>query len=71
MVVDTSAFAERENKLAGEIVNVVREERLWRKMEYWPEGWTKREVLVGPESESEEESNMGKMPPGSEDEEGV
>lgn len=25
----------RNNKLAGEIVNVVREEKEWRKMSYW------------------------------------
>jgi len=35
VVVDTNAFAERENKLAGEIVNVVRDEKQWRKMSYW------------------------------------
>jgi len=31
VVVDTSAFSARENKLGKEIVNVVREEREWRK----------------------------------------
>lgn len=35
VVVDTKALAERENKLAGEIVNVVRDEKQWRKMNYW------------------------------------
>lgn len=35
VVVDTSALAERENKLDGEIVNVVRDEKAWRKMSYW------------------------------------
>jgi probable RNA-binding protein EIF1AD len=35
VVVDTNALAERENKLAGEIVNVVRDEKQWRKMSYW------------------------------------
>lgn len=35
MVVDTGAFGERENKLGGEIVNVVRGEREWRKEGYW------------------------------------
>lgn len=35
VVVDTGAFAGRENKLDGEIVNVVRDEREWRKREYW------------------------------------
>ena len=35
VVVDTSALAERDNKLDGEIVNVVRDEKAWRKMSYW------------------------------------
>jgi probable RNA-binding protein EIF1AD len=35
VVVDTQAFAERENKLDGEIVTVILEERAWRKMGYW------------------------------------
>jgi probable RNA-binding protein EIF1AD len=35
VVVDTGALAERENKLEGEIVNVVRDEKEWRKMAYW------------------------------------
>ena len=35
VVVNTSALAERDNKLDGEIVNVVRDEKAWRKMNYW------------------------------------
>ena len=35
VVVDTTAFENRENKLRGEIVNVVREEKLWKKQTYW------------------------------------
>lgn len=35
VVIDTSALADRENKLDGEIVNVVRDEKAWRKMAYW------------------------------------
>ena len=35
VVVDTSAFAERDNKLDGEIINVVRDEKHWRKQAYW------------------------------------
>lgn len=35
VVVDMSAMADRENKLDGEIVNVVRDEKAWRKMSYW------------------------------------
>lgn len=35
VVVDVAALAGRENKLGGEIVNVVREEKRWRRMAYW------------------------------------
>ncbi len=35
VVVDMSAFEDRDNKLDGEIVNVVREEKQWRKQAYW------------------------------------
>ena len=35
VVVNTFAFEGRENKLSGEIVNVVRNERQWRKQAYW------------------------------------
>ena len=35
VLVDRAALADRENKLGGEIVNVVRDEKAWRKMAYW------------------------------------
>jgi probable RNA-binding protein EIF1AD len=35
VVVDASSLADRENKLDGMIVNIVREEKAWRKMVYW------------------------------------
>ena len=35
VVVDTGTLAERDNKLDGEIVNVVRDEKQWRKTSYW------------------------------------
>lgn len=35
VVVDTAAFLDRDNKLDGEIVNVVRDEKAWRKQSYW------------------------------------
>lgn len=34
-MVDTGAMNERENKLDGEIINVVRNEKEWRKQKYW------------------------------------
>ena len=35
VVVNRSALAERDNKLGGEIVNVVVDEKEWRKKSYW------------------------------------
>jgi len=81
VVVDTSAFSARDNKLGGEIVNVVREEREWRKMGYWPrgegnEGFEKRREVYGDGSEEdssgdEKERRAGRMPtPEDEEEEG-
>ena len=35
VVVDRSTFEDRENKLDGEITNVVRVEKQWRKQAYW------------------------------------
>ncbi|KAK8219384.1 hypothetical protein M8818_001119 [Zalaria obscura] len=67
VVVDTTTLADRENKLGGEIVNVVRNEKDWRKMPYWPSSFPK--VSSYGEDSDDEESNVGKMPPSdSEDE---
>lgn len=35
VLVDTNAFVDRDNKLDGEIINVVRDEKVWRKQAYW------------------------------------
>lgn len=35
VLIDTTALEDRDNKLAGEIVNIVRDEREWRKAPYW------------------------------------
>ncbi|KAK0391363.1 hypothetical protein NLU13_0864 [Sarocladium strictum] len=54
-----------EKRVAGEIVNIVRDEKLWRKQAYWPKEFVKTSAF----SDSEDESNVGKMPPSdSEDE---
>lgn len=65
VVVDTSTMADRDNKLAGEVVNVVRDERRWRKESYWPREFIKRPAAVMPDDEGD--SNMGKMPPSDDD----
>ena len=67
VVVDLAALADRENKLDGEIVNIVRSEKDWRKMPYWPAIFVKKSAYS--EDSEEEVSNVGKMPPSdSEDE---
>ena len=35
VLVDRTAFEDRGNKIEGQIVNVVRNEKAWRKMDYW------------------------------------
>lgn len=58
VIVDTEALADRDNKLAGEIVTVIMNEKEWRKMSYWPSEFEKKV-----ESDDEEDSNIGKLPP--------
>ncbi|MCJ1423132.1 hypothetical protein MMC29_001013 [Sticta canariensis] len=60
VVVDRSAFENRENKLDGEIMNVVRDEKQWRKQPYWPSEFVAKPTYS---EDSEEESTVGKMPP--------
>lgn len=67
VVVDTSARAGRDNKLGGEIVNVVRDEKAWRKMAYWPAEFAAKKSFYDEDSDDE----GPRMPPSdSEDEEG-
>ncbi|KAI6782794.1 uncharacterized protein J7T54_000937 [Emericellopsis cladophorae] len=47
-----------EVRAKGEIVNVVRSEKQWRKQPYWP-----KEFHETSDSDSENESTVGKMPP--------
>lgn len=65
VVVDSSAFDDRENKLGGEIVNVVRDEKQWRKQAYWLVSSSSSNVHYLDDSE-EDESTAGKMPPAKE-----
>jgi probable RNA-binding protein EIF1AD len=67
VVIDTKALADRDNKLDGEIVNVVRDERQWRKESYWPKEFVKKPAAMG--SDSEEVSTVGKMPPSDDEDE--
>ncbi|KAK5199585.1 hypothetical protein LTR72_004699 [Exophiala xenobiotica] len=65
VLVDSSATG-RENKIQGEIVNIVRDERTWRKQPYWPPQFPKK---PDPVDSDEEESLVGKMPPSDSEEE--
>lgn len=58
VLIDTAALADRENKLNGEIVNVVRNEKVWRKMPYWPSEFTKKSLYA---EDSDDEGPQ--MPP--------
>lgn len=83
VLIDTKGANVRQNKIDGEIVNVVRDERLWRKQKYWyvvPLSAVLRVLIVcdrpkefpkAPvyDDDDEEESTVGKMPPSSSDEE--
>ncbi|KAK7187648.1 hypothetical protein DPSP01_004483 [Paraphaeosphaeria sporulosa] len=66
VVVDTQTLADRDNKIDGEIINVVRDEKAWRKMGYWPKEFAKKSSYG---EDSDEESTVGKLPPSDSDEE--
>ena len=62
VLVDTTTLADRENKIHGEIVNVVRDEKAWRKSPWWPKEFMKKAAAVETNSD-EEAATVGKMPP--------
>ncbi|TVY84289.1 S1-like domain-containing protein [Lachnellula suecica] len=67
VLVDTAGAEVRQNKIDGEIINVVRDEHMWRKEPYWPKEFAKASAY--PEDSDEEESTVGKMPPSYDSEE--
>nr|POE46735.1 s1-like domain-containing protein [Quercus suber] len=67
VLVDTGALADRENKLSGEIVNVVGDEKAWRRMSYWPGEFGPNTRRYGDEDGSEDEGPQ--MPPSDDDSE--
>jgi probable RNA-binding protein EIF1AD len=69
VLVDIAAFEERDNKLDGEVITVIREEREWRKQKYWPAEFTKKTSYEDSDDEEEDESVVGKMPPSSDSDE--
>ncbi|KAI0489704.1 hypothetical protein F4859DRAFT_164105 [Xylaria cf. heliscus] len=66
VLVDLTPADEKRGRVEGEIANVVREEKEWRKQSYWPKEFAK---VTYDDDEDEDESTVGKMPPSdSEDE---
>ncbi|KAK4233667.1 hypothetical protein C8A03DRAFT_19291 [Achaetomium macrosporum] len=67
VLVDLPSAEERpsNSRVAGAIINIVRDEKAWRKQPYWPKEFAKN--TYG--EEEDEDSNAGKMPP-SDSEEG-
>ncbi|KAI1915086.1 hypothetical protein LOZ53_001232 [Ophidiomyces ophidiicola] len=63
VVIDSNALDERENKLSGQIVNIVRDEKAWRKASFWPKEFMRQAVPDG----DDEDCNVGKMPPSDSD----
>ncbi|KAI9728597.1 MAG: hypothetical protein M1834_007625 [Cirrosporium novae-zelandiae] len=63
VMVDTQALGDRDNKLGGEIMNIVREEREWKKQPYWPKEFMKKPSYLLEDSDEDEDSVVGKMPP--------
>ncbi len=53
VLLDTAALADRHNKLDGEISNVVRDEKAWRKMSYWPKEFLAKKSTYLDDSEDE------------------
>lgn len=64
VLIDTTTTADRENKIQGEIVNIVRDEKAWRKQPFWPQEFARRSA---PEDSDEDDSVVGKMPPSSDE----
>ncbi|KAK0653441.1 hypothetical protein QBC41DRAFT_66945 [Cercophora samala] len=64
VLVDLASAAERPatSRVVGDIINIVRDEKEWRKKPYWPKAFEKKTYDDDSDSE-EEESNVGKMPP--------
>ncbi|KAI6247472.1 S1-like domain-containing protein [Erysiphe necator] len=60
VLIDTKEASSRHNKIYGEISNIVRDERLWRKQHYWPKEFIKTSVFTN--EHDGQKSTIGKMP---------
>lgn len=68
VLLDTEALAERGNKLAGIIVNIVGDEKAWRKMPYWPKEFAAKQSSYAEDSDDEDDQGPQMPPSDSEDE---
>ncbi|CAJ2514186.1 Uu.00g023050.m01.CDS01 [Anthostomella pinea] len=66
VLVDLIPVKEQTGRVEGEIVNVVREEKEWRKHNYWPKEFVKSTY----EDDDDGKSTVGKMPPSDSEDEG-
>ncbi|KAL1843185.1 hypothetical protein VTJ49DRAFT_2736 [Mycothermus thermophilus] len=67
VLIDLADAQERlkTGRVSGDIINIVRDEKEWRKQPYWPKEFVKK--TFG--EDEDEDSNVGKLPPSdSEDE---
>ncbi|KAK4100780.1 nucleic acid-binding protein [Parathielavia hyrcaniae] len=68
VLVDLASAEERAkttSRVVGEIINIVRDEKEWRKQPYWPKKFVKN--TFG--EDEDDESNVGKLPPSDSEEE--
>ncbi|KAH6634798.1 hypothetical protein B0J18DRAFT_31146 [Chaetomium sp. MPI-SDFR-AT-0129] len=67
VLVDLASAEERlkTSKVMGEIINIVRDEKAWRKQPYWPKNFVKN--TFG--EDEDDDSTVGKLPPSDSDEE--
>ncbi|KAH7031248.1 uncharacterized protein B0I36DRAFT_120611 [Microdochium trichocladiopsis] len=61
VLVDLTPTEEHKGKVTGDIVNIVRDEKEWRKQSYWPKEFAKSTAYA--EDSDDEESTVGRMPP--------
>lgn len=69
VLTDLASMEERKtgSRVVGEIINVVRDEKDWRKQPYWPKRFAKN---VYDQEEDEAGSVAGKMPPSDSEDDG-
>ncbi|KAI1825987.1 hypothetical protein F4861DRAFT_537580 [Xylaria intraflava] len=65
VIVQLTPENEKKGKVEGEIVNIVVDEKPWRKQSYWPKEFAKNSFEE--DEDEDEESTVGKLPPSDSD----